>query len=92
MNVDLLQGTVGELLFRLVYCHLLGYDISFGFIHTIKLAQQGTGLEKRMGKFLLFYEILSVHEYATLTLISKPFIYNRYIHVPVQLNSVIVKS
>ncbi|XP_078329370.1 AP-4 complex subunit epsilon-1-like isoform X4 [Crassostrea virginica] len=48
-RTDVSQETVCELLCRLVYCHLIGYDVSSGFIHMIKLAQQGTGLEKRIG-------------------------------------------
>ena len=30
-------------------CHMLGYDVSFAFIHAVKLAQQGSVLEKRVG-------------------------------------------
>lgn len=36
---------------RATYCEMLGYEASFSYIHAIKLAQQGTGLEKRVGKF-----------------------------------------
>jgi len=28
---------------------MLGYDVSFAFIHAVKLAQQGSILEKRVG-------------------------------------------
>jgi len=28
---------------------MLGYDVSFAFIHAVKLAQQGSVLEKRVG-------------------------------------------
>lgn len=28
---------------------MLGYDVSFAFIHAITLAQQGSGLEKKSG-------------------------------------------
>lgn len=65
-RTDVSQGTVGELLFRLVYCHLLGYDVSFGFIHTIKLAQQGTGLEKRMGYIAAILLLHQDHELSLL--------------------------
>jgi len=28
---------------------MLGYDVSFAFIHAVKLAQQGSVLERRVG-------------------------------------------
>lgn len=37
---------------RLVYCEMLGYEASFGYIHAIKLAQQGNLFEKRVGMYL----------------------------------------
>jgi AP-4 complex subunit epsilon-1 len=30
---------------------MLGYDVSFAYIHAVKLAQQGTILEKRIGMY-----------------------------------------
>lgn len=36
---------------RAIYCESLGYEASFSYIHAIKLAQQGTVLEKRVGMF-----------------------------------------
>nr|XP_033776243.1 AP-4 complex subunit epsilon-1 isoform X2 [Geotrypetes seraphini]XP_033776244.1 AP-4 complex subunit epsilon-1 isoform X2 [Geotrypetes seraphini] len=38
-----------ECMVRLIYCEMLGYEASFGYIHAIKLAQQGNLLEKRVG-------------------------------------------
>jgi len=39
---------------RLVYCEMLGYNVEFGHIHAVKLAQSAKGLwEKRVGK--LYY-------------------------------------
>ncbi|XP_072421192.1 AP-4 complex subunit epsilon-1 isoform X1 [Chiloscyllium punctatum] len=38
-----------ECLVRLIYCEMLGYEASFGYIHAIKLAQQGSLMEKRVG-------------------------------------------
>lgn len=48
---------------RAIYCEMLGYDASFAYIHAIKLAQQGSALEKRVGMFIgkLF---LKIHKYA----------------------------
>lgn len=39
-----------ELMVRAIYCEMLGYDASFSYIHAIKLAQQGSALEKRVGR------------------------------------------
>jgi len=30
-------------------CSMLGYNVSFAFIHAVKLAQQGSLLERRVG-------------------------------------------
>ncbi|KAJ8343558.1 hypothetical protein SKAU_G00308870 [Synaphobranchus kaupii] len=38
-----------EIMVRAIYCEMLGYEASFSYIHAIKLAQQGSGLEKRVG-------------------------------------------
>lgn len=47
----ILQRQMKELMVRAIYCEMLGYDASFAYIHAIKLAQQGSGLEKRVGMF-----------------------------------------
>uniref|UniRef100_A0A3Q2FHE6 Clathrin/coatomer adaptor adaptin-like N-terminal domain-containing protein n=1 Tax=Cyprinodon variegatus TaxID=28743 RepID=A0A3Q2FHE6_CYPVA len=39
-----------EIMVRAIYCEMLGYGVSFSYIHAIKLAQQGNVLEKRVGK------------------------------------------
>ena len=44
-----LQGEKRESLVTLVYCDMLGYDVSFAHIHAMKLAHQGTLREKRTG-------------------------------------------
>ena len=46
----MLQAQKRESLVRIVYCHMLGHDVSFAFIHAVKLAEQGTILEKKVGK------------------------------------------
>lgn len=43
------QRLMKECMVRLIYCEMLGYESSFGYIHAIKLAQQGNLLEKRVG-------------------------------------------
>lgn len=43
------QRQMRELMVRAMYCEMLGYEASFTYIHAIKLAQQGTVLEKRVG-------------------------------------------
>uniref|UniRef100_A0A3Q2CEK9 Clathrin/coatomer adaptor adaptin-like N-terminal domain-containing protein n=1 Tax=Cyprinodon variegatus TaxID=28743 RepID=A0A3Q2CEK9_CYPVA len=52
-----------EIMVRAIYCEMLGYGVSFSYIHAIKLAQQGNVLEKRVGKCkktLHSYPILSL--------------------------------
>lgn len=44
-----LQRQMKELMVRAIYCEMLGYEASFSYIHAIKLAQQGSALEKRVG-------------------------------------------
>jgi hypothetical protein len=46
-----LQAQIRDYLGRLIYCAMLGYhdDVAFGQIEAIKLAQRGTGWDKRMG-------------------------------------------
>lgn len=48
-----------ECMVRLIYCEMLGYDASFGYIHAIKLAQQGNLLEKRVGMYVFKTFMLS---------------------------------
>lgn len=43
---------------RAMYCEMLGYEASFAYIHAIKLTQQGTVLEKRVG---MFASIIDLH-------------------------------
>ncbi|KAJ8002541.1 hypothetical protein DPEC_G00159980 [Dallia pectoralis] len=38
-----------EIMVRAIYCEMLGYQASISYIHAIKLAQQGSVLEKRLG-------------------------------------------
>uniref|UniRef100_A0A250Y6M0 AP-4 complex subunit epsilon n=1 Tax=Castor canadensis TaxID=51338 RepID=A0A250Y6M0_CASCN len=51
-----------ECMVRLIYCEMLGYDASFGYIHAIKLAQQGTLLEKRVGYLAVSLFLHESHE------------------------------
>ncbi|XP_010210129.1 PREDICTED: AP-4 complex subunit epsilon-1 [Tinamus guttatus] len=47
---------------RLIYCEMLGYESSFGYIHAIKLAQQGNLLEKRVGYLAVSLFLHENHE------------------------------
>nr|XP_023672930.1 AP-4 complex subunit epsilon-1 [Paramormyrops kingsleyae] len=38
-----------EIMVRAIYCEMLGFEASFCYIHAIKLAQQGSMFEKRVG-------------------------------------------
>ncbi|XP_006895376.1 PREDICTED: AP-4 complex subunit epsilon-1 [Elephantulus edwardii] len=51
-----------ECMVRLVYCEMLGYDASFGYIHAIKLAQQGNLFEKRVGYLAVSLFLHENHE------------------------------
>ena len=50
---NLIQRQMKELMVRAIYCEMLGYEAAFSYIHAIKLAQQGTALEKRVGMFFV---------------------------------------
>nr|XP_003420568.1 AP-4 complex subunit epsilon-1 isoform X1 [Loxodonta africana] len=54
--------TMKECMVRLIYCEMLGYDASFGYIHAIKLAQQGNLLEKRVGYLAVSLFLHENHE------------------------------
>uniref|UniRef100_A0A8C5F6U9 AP-4 complex subunit epsilon n=1 Tax=Gadus morhua TaxID=8049 RepID=A0A8C5F6U9_GADMO len=51
-----------ELMVRAVYCEMLGYEASFSYIHAIKLAQQGTALDKRVGYLAVSLFLNESHE------------------------------
>ncbi|KAF5908276.1 AP-4 complex subunit epsilon-1, partial [Clarias magur] len=51
-----------ELMVRAMYCEMLGYEASFAHIHAIKLAQQGTVLEKRVGYLAVSLFLNESHE------------------------------
>uniref|UniRef100_A0A665VCJ4 AP-4 complex subunit epsilon n=1 Tax=Echeneis naucrates TaxID=173247 RepID=A0A665VCJ4_ECHNA len=51
-----------ELMVRAIYCESLGYEASFTYIHAIKLAQQGTALEKRVGYLAVSLFLNESHE------------------------------
>ncbi|XP_077372229.1 AP-4 complex subunit epsilon-1 [Festucalex cinctus] len=51
-----------ELMVRAIYCEMLGYEASFCYIHAIKLAQQGTALEKRVGYLAVALFLNESHE------------------------------
>ncbi|XP_064642776.1 AP-4 complex subunit epsilon-1-like isoform X2 [Lineus longissimus] len=40
---------IRDCLIRCIYCHLMGHNVSFAYIHAVKLAQQGVLLQKRVG-------------------------------------------
>ncbi|XP_062599523.1 AP-4 complex subunit epsilon-1-like [Saccostrea cucullata] len=44
-----LQESACDYLCRLVFCHTLGYDVSFGLMYPVMMAMQGSGVEKRIG-------------------------------------------
>ncbi|MEQ2162900.1 hypothetical protein GOODEAATRI_024770 [Goodea atripinnis] len=52
-----LRRQMKEVMVRAIYCEMLGYGVSFSYIHAIKLAQQGNVLEKRVGMCFLSNKI-----------------------------------
>ncbi|KAE8617737.1 hypothetical protein XENTR_v10009187 [Xenopus tropicalis] len=51
-----------ECMVRFIYCEMLGYESGFGYIHAIKLAQQGNLLEKRVGYLAVSLFLHENHE------------------------------
>ncbi|XP_048112066.1 AP-4 complex subunit epsilon-1 [Alosa alosa] len=51
-----------EMMVRSIYCEMLGYEADFSYIHAIKLAQQGAGLEKRVGYLAVSLFLNENHE------------------------------
>ncbi|KAL2093414.1 hypothetical protein ACEWY4_010726 [Coilia grayii] len=51
-----------EAMVRSVYCEMLGYEADCSYIHAIKLAQQGTGLDKRVGYLAVSLFLNENHE------------------------------
>lgn len=51
-----------EAMVRAIYCEMLGYEASFSYIHAIKLAQQGSILEKRVGYLAVSLFLNESHE------------------------------
>ncbi|KAL5019552.1 hypothetical protein ScPMuIL_002444 [Solemya velum] len=46
---DITPAQMCDYLCRVLYCDMIGYDVTFSFIHAVKFAQKGTALEKRIG-------------------------------------------
>lgn len=51
-----------EAMVRAIYCEMLGYEASFSYIHAIKLAQQGSILDKRVGYLAVSLFLNESHE------------------------------
>ena len=49
-----------------MYCEMLGQSASFGYIYALKLAQQGTMVNKRVGKYHIWDQGLSFHSSGSL--------------------------
>uniref|UniRef100_A0A3B4A7R6 Clathrin/coatomer adaptor adaptin-like N-terminal domain-containing protein n=1 Tax=Periophthalmus magnuspinnatus TaxID=409849 RepID=A0A3B4A7R6_9GOBI len=59
-NISMRQ--MKEAMVRAIYCEMLGYEASFSYIHAIKLAQQGSILDKRVGYLAVCLFLNENHE------------------------------
>ncbi|KAK7892138.1 hypothetical protein WMY93_024101 [Mugilogobius chulae] len=59
-NISMRQ--MKEAMVRAIYCEMLGYEASFSYIHAIKLAQQGSILDKRVGYLAVCLFLNESHE------------------------------
>ncbi|CAG5128295.1 unnamed protein product [Candidula unifasciata] len=55
-------GLVRSSFTKIIFCHLLNYDVSCAAIHAVNLAQQGHGYEKRLGYLLSCLLLHPQHE------------------------------
>lgn len=55
-------GLVRSSFTKIIFCHLLNYDVSCAAIHAVNLAQQGQGYEKRLGYLLSCLLLHPQHE------------------------------
>ncbi|XP_019622254.1 PREDICTED: AP-4 complex subunit epsilon-1-like [Branchiostoma belcheri] len=87
---DISKKQMKELLVRLVYCHMLGHDITFGYIHALKLAQQGGLVEKRVGYLAVSLFLHEDHELIMLLIntIQKDLKSTNILHVCMGLTAV----
>ncbi|XP_035669970.1 AP-4 complex subunit epsilon-1-like isoform X1 [Branchiostoma floridae] len=87
---DISNKHMKELLVRLVYCNMLGHDITFGYIHALKLAQQGGLVEKRVGYLAVSLFLHEDHELIMLLIntIQKDLKSTNILHVCMGLTAV----
>ena len=55
----LAQRELKECLTRALYCHLVGYDVSFAFFHAVKLATRNNVSEKIIGKIIFVFAFIN---------------------------------
>ncbi|XP_076356216.1 AP-4 complex subunit epsilon-1-like isoform X2 [Tachypleus tridentatus] len=60
---------VEQCLIQSLYCEMLGYPVTFAYVHAVKLAQQGNIQQKRIG-YLAFSQFLSMEDELGLLLIN----------------------
>jgi AP-4 complex subunit epsilon-1 len=48
-NEEIDSTTMKEIIIRLMYCEMLGYEVEFGYIHAIKFTSLSGPYEKRLG-------------------------------------------
>ena len=48
-----------ELLIRILYCEMLGYNCEWGYIHAVKMTQKGNLFDKRIGEEEIIFVYLN---------------------------------
>eukprot|EP01132_Coremiostelium_polycephalum_P001121 gene1121-1426_t len=56
------KGKKREYLMRMIYCHMLGYDVPFGHVHALNMTQDQNILSKRTGYLTLSLCLPEKHE------------------------------
>ncbi|KAF0548392.1 AP-4 complex subunit epsilon [Gigaspora margarita] len=60
---DISSRKIRDYITRLIYCEMLGYNVEFGHIHAVKLAQSAKGLwDKRIGYLACSLFLHETHE------------------------------
>jgi len=76
-----------EYVIRLIYCAMLGHDVSFGYINAVKMTQEPKILDKRVGYLAASAFLHRDHEFIILLISSF-----RRVCIPYQANTMLTHS